>query len=243
MPDPICSGGPEPDALAEFLEIMRPRLRSILTRHAIPPADAEDLLQDTFLALYLSWPRIDNHEAWLSGTLRFLCCNYWRKKKRQSCESLEAAELAGLPELATFPQSRSDDLLDLAAVVAKLKPRYRRLLHLRYGLGMSLDELRERLGYSANGVRKLTSRALARARRLGEEARRVPPSPGACRRGKRAAPAGRRAAGRARQARATPTGRRRGTPGCDRRKAAERPASPCPRARCAGRGDGLRAAR
>jgi RNA polymerase sigma factor (sigma-70 family) len=165
---------PDGDTLAALLESMRPRLRAILTRHAIPPADAEDLLQDSFLALCVSWERIENREAWVSGTLRFLCCSYWRKKKRQSFESIDAATIEGLPDLAALPQSRSDVLLDLEALVAKLTPRYRHLLRLRYGLGMSSAELTARLGYTADHVRKLTSRALARARSLGEEAQRPP---------------------------------------------------------------------
>jgi RNA polymerase sigma factor (sigma-70 family) len=173
MPRQMCCA-PHTDDLSAFLETMRPRLRAILTRHAIPPADADDLLQDTFLALCMSWERVENQEAWVSGTLRFLCCSYWRKRKRQCCDSIDAERLEGLPELATFPQSRSDIMLDLEALVAKLKPRYRRLLRLRYGLGMSSAELTLRLGYSADHVRKLTSRALARARHLGEEAQRSP---------------------------------------------------------------------
>ena len=166
---------PDADTLPAFLEAMRPRLRSILARHAIPPADAEDLLQDALLALCVSWDRVENQEAWLSGTLRFLCCSYWRKKKKVCFESMDAAAMESLPDLAIFPQSRSDVALDLEALVAKLKPRYRHLLHLRYGLGMSSAELTRRLGYTADHVRKLTSRALARARDLGEETQHPPP--------------------------------------------------------------------
>jgi RNA polymerase sigma factor (sigma-70 family) len=158
---------PDRAVLAGFIEAMRPRLWAMISRYRIEHADAEDLLQDTFVAMISSWDRIENHEAWLLGTLRFLCCDYWRRKMRDRMEPVDPLTLESLLETVGEGRDRADLLLDVAALMRQLSPRSQRLLCLRYRLGLSPRETAASLGYSAESLRKATSRALARIRRLG----------------------------------------------------------------------------
>lgn len=86
------------DEIADTLETARPRLKEILRRHRIPPEDAEDLLQETFVITLAKWPEIQNKQAWLAATLRNRCLMYWRA--RRSPHALELTELADLELLA-----------------------------------------------------------------------------------------------------------------------------------------------
>ena len=43
------------ESLEAFLTRMRPRLKQLLKNCRVPPEDAEDVLQDTFLALFRQW--------------------------------------------------------------------------------------------------------------------------------------------------------------------------------------------
>src|SRR5258708_33405944 len=57
---------------------LRPKLKRVLGGYGVPPHDADDLLQEVFLAALIRWDSIENKEAWMIGTLRNRCARYWR---------------------------------------------------------------------------------------------------------------------------------------------------------------------
>jgi RNA polymerase sigma factor (sigma-70 family) len=150
--------------LEPLVERLRPRLRRILRGYGIPPHDAEDLLQETFLAVLSKWESIDNKEAWVIGTLRHRCARYWRDRRSSVLEAVDSALLDILSRPQPAPQDRAVLFWDLESVFETLSARHRAVLWLRFGLGLTTEEVADRLGYCPASIRKLTLRSLARLR-------------------------------------------------------------------------------
>jgi len=81
------------------------------------------------------WPTITDMEAWLYGTARHMGIVYWRQRRRCPPVAFDTS-VGGEPGVAFERQSLHDRLLDLARQCAKLPPQQRRLMFLRYRLGM-----------------------------------------------------------------------------------------------------------
>ncbi|HSN87630.1 MAG TPA: sigma factor-like helix-turn-helix DNA-binding protein, partial [Thermoanaerobaculia bacterium] len=75
----------------------------------------------------------------------------------------ETLEQLGDPQPAA--QERQEMYLDLAKVAASFSPYHREILHLRFGLGLSVAEVAERVGSNTENIRKLSNRVVARLRR------------------------------------------------------------------------------
>lgn len=147
--------------LEKLLERCRPQLSRVLFHFRIPPEDAEDLLQETFVILISKWDSVRSPEAWLAGTLRNRCILYWRRRRARIDEAMDAAMLDLLAESEPPPQERSDLRSDLALALARLEPRQRSILKLRFGWGCTSREAGERTGHGAANVRKMTQRSIA----------------------------------------------------------------------------------
>jgi RNA polymerase sigma factor (sigma-70 family) len=153
---------PEPSvSLDDFLKGMEPKLKRLLAFYRIPPDDAEDVLQQTLLALLYQWERVRDPENWLIGTLKRHCLMYRRLKRRRIYSAVDAAVLDWLSEPVAPNQERSDLLADLEHMLDRLPLRCRSLLRLRYRLGFETHELAMKLGYRASSIGKITTRCLA----------------------------------------------------------------------------------
>lgn len=162
-----AAAAPAERDLESVLHAARPHLRTLLARQRIPPEDAEDLLQQTLLALVYQWRNVRDPEAWLVGTVRNQCRSYWRRKRRVLYEAVDAAMLEWLAAPQPSPQERRDLWRDLEATLERLPPRCRCLLRLRYQLGYEPREVAARMGYSPLSIGKITQRCLDElARRL-----------------------------------------------------------------------------
>lgn len=125
-------------------------------------ATAEDLLQNAFAKLYLSWDRIRDHEA-LDGWVRRVMVNenssLWRRAWKRRERSSD-----------TLPESGAEDAYDdgaggeLWAFVQTLPPKQRAVVVLRYYEQLSETEIADVLGISPGTVKSQASRALAALR-------------------------------------------------------------------------------
>jgi RNA polymerase sigma factor (sigma-70 family) len=150
--------------LEAFLAEVRPKLKRLLASLKVPIDDADDVLQDSLVALLLAGPDgLSNPEAWLLGTLRHKILLYFRRRQRQRRCFAKVANAAPASEPA--PQERQDLLRDLSALAARLPERDVVILSLRLGLGLKPREVAKILRCQPDSVRKLTRRALERARR------------------------------------------------------------------------------
>lgn len=149
------------DSFDDFLKRVEPRLKRLLSTYRIPTDDAEDVLQQTLLALLYQWDRVRDPECWLLGTLRRNCLMYWRTNRRKIYSSVDTSLLEWLSEPVAPSQERTDLLSDLENLIGRLPSRCRSLLQLRFRLGYEPPEIAERLGYRASSIGKITTRCLA----------------------------------------------------------------------------------
>ncbi|MFW6012161.1 MAG: sigma-70 family RNA polymerase sigma factor [bacterium] len=159
-----------PDSRVEgLLRSLQPRMAKILARHAVPPDDAEDLLQDTLFALVYKWDGIRNPEAWLLATLDNRCKIYRNHRDEEQVEAVDLGRLDALAGPQAPPQEQTELRQDLTSAVSRLPAPYRDVLQLRYGLGWKSSEVAAQLGEEPDGLRRLTSRSLVA---LGRELER-----------------------------------------------------------------------
>ncbi|WP_307814252.1 SigE family RNA polymerase sigma factor [Nocardioides baculatus] len=122
-------------------------------------ASAEDLLQNAFAKLYLSWDKIRDHGA-LDGYVRRVMVNennsLWRRAWKRREHSTD-----------TMPETGAHDTYDdgmggaLWSYVQTLPPKQRAVIVLRYYEQLSEAEIADVLGISAGTVKSQASRALA----------------------------------------------------------------------------------
>jgi RNA polymerase sigma factor (sigma-70 family) len=148
-------------SLEEILARAEPRLKRVLSRYRIPPQDADDLLQETFLIMVSKSGSIRNPDAWLVATLSNRCIIYWRKHRAKLWDLVDTAILEMLSDVEAPPQENAELRYDLDALLSHLPDRCRSLLRLRYGFGCSTAETAERMGYCKSSIRKVTRRCLA----------------------------------------------------------------------------------
>ncbi|HYU33522.1 MAG TPA: sigma-70 family RNA polymerase sigma factor [Thermoanaerobaculia bacterium] len=145
---------------------LSPRLKRIVARFRIPPAEAEDLVQEACLALVRHWAAIENPEAWLVRTLSRMCCTWLRRQRqRRWLQYLDEQILEAIAPAEEPPQERAELFLDMETLLAVLPRRSQQLVALRYGLGMTNEEIAARLGYRPASISKLSERVLERLRR------------------------------------------------------------------------------
>lgn len=147
-------------SLEEFLRNVRPRLKALFVRYGIPPQDTEDILQQALLALVYQRHVVRDPESWLLGTLRNKCLLYWRERRRNLYEVVDAAVLELMAQPTPPAQETTDLRRDLASALEQLPERCRSLLSLRYQ-GFEPPEVAARLGYSQASINKVTNRCLA----------------------------------------------------------------------------------
>src|SRR5258706_16245592 len=94
------------DSFEDFLKAVEPKLKRLLAYHRIPSEDAEDILQQSLLALLYQWERVQVPERWLFGTVRRHCLMYWRATRRKIYSSGDATILEWLSEPVATPQER-----------------------------------------------------------------------------------------------------------------------------------------
>jgi RNA polymerase sigma factor (sigma-70 family) len=150
------------DPFEAFLETARPRLRRLLAHFRIPVEDAEDLLQEILLALVFRWDQVRDPESWLLGTAKRHCLMYWRRMRRRLYTAVDSELLERLAPSAAPVQDRDDLLNDLDSLIDELPPRCRKLLHLRFRMGLDPIEVARELGYQESSIAKTTNRCLER---------------------------------------------------------------------------------
>ena len=129
-----------------------------LTR--LPPADAEDVVQEVFLKLITSCPhfRDEGHErAWLI-----------RATLNRACDLRRAAERRNLP-LEEAEQAAGEELPQLLSSVQALPGKYSAVIHLYYYEGYSIKEIAELLKLPVSTVGTRLSRGREKLREILKE--------------------------------------------------------------------------
>jgi len=149
------------ESIEAFLIGVRPKLHRLLRSAGIPEQDAEDLIQNTLLALVYRWDAIHNPEAWIVGAIKKNCLMYWRSRRRRIYDTVDSPVLEWLAGGQRPVQERRDLEKDLDHMMERIPPRYRTVLRLRFGLGYKPSEVAKRMGYRRSSIGKVTARSLA----------------------------------------------------------------------------------
>jgi len=161
------------EPIGSLLQRLRPSFQRIFSTYRVPAHETEDIAQFALLRFLSRSEEIRDPEAWLVGTVRNQCIIYWRKRLKR--DELLAAEPPPLAAPAAG-QLRVEARADLEKCLRDLAPSERRLLRLRYVLGLTTAATAARLGYGVNRTWRTQQRLLARLAMSLREGRRRPPS-------------------------------------------------------------------
>lgn len=134
------------------------RIQGVFSFFGVPAQDAEDLLQDTLLALVTKASDVHAPDLWILQTLRNRCASYWRRRRRWLYEEIDHA-FRDRDDGNSIDQQ--EWRCDLREAISRLPRRCQSLLHLRYALGYQTDEMADHLGYREGSVRKAEMRCLS----------------------------------------------------------------------------------
>tara|TARA_R110001606_G_scaffold12342_2_gene53883 strand:- start:777 stop:1433 length:657 start_codon:yes stop_codon:yes gene_type:complete len=155
-----------------FTELYRAQFNQLVRLSRIRTGDApeaEDLVQDAFLAVRRAYPdkTMDELRPLLFTTLRNLTLNFLKsgntKRRQASLELLGSDDRLGCPRTAT-PETQLMDaqLLEIAEqVIAAMVPRRREVLKLHRFEHLTYEEIAERLSVSRSTVKKDLADAIA----------------------------------------------------------------------------------
>lgn len=123
---------------------------------------AEDLVQTALAKLASRWARVESPEAYVKQVMYRQQISWWRIARRRP-------EVFSSPERASPDSTHQSELrMVLRSALAKLTPRQRTVLVLRYFEDLPEQEVARELGCSIGTVRSTAHRSLARLRELAD---------------------------------------------------------------------------
>lgn len=124
---------------------------------------AEELVQDTLVALYPQWPKVAAAQSPIAYARRALINRYLNQRRHASVVERIGELLPDRQPPADFA-GQVDDRDQLRRVLSTLPPRQRAAVVLRYFHDLSDQQVADELGCRATTVRSLISRALTTLR-------------------------------------------------------------------------------
>lgn len=135
------------------------------------PADAEDLVQNTFLKAFLSYREGGSLRYWLTKVLQNEYFNLYKRRKRLAGE--ENGSLEQHPDTAREEMLerliREEQKRYLFQAVMELSTVYKEVILGSVYFGLSDEELASQLKLSRDNIRKIRSRAKAKLAEKMEE--------------------------------------------------------------------------
>lgn len=157
-------------AFRQLVDLHAPRLLALAARITGSAAVADDLVQDTFLKVWLTRDQlteVQHPEAWIKKICFFLAINHLRRQQLRSkimdvVEYRQALDAHGLPaeELAEFHQL----LALLHQAVGQLPAKQQLVYQLSREQGLSIAEIADQVGLASSTVKNLMVMALRNIR-------------------------------------------------------------------------------
>ncbi len=154
---------------ATDFDAQRPRLTAIAVRILGSEADADDVVQETWLRLSRT-DGIDDLPAWLTTVVTRLCLDQLRKRRTRSvAETRGSGDPAPVdPEADALLAEKMGDAMQV--VLDALAPAERAAFVLHDVFGYRFDEISAVMGRSGTAVRQLASRARRKVQGVPEPA-------------------------------------------------------------------------
>src|SRR5262245_26806002 len=155
----------DPRALGEVYDLLAPELLRIALHTARDAAEAEDVLQSTFVAAIERARRFDPAQRvlpWLVGIL----ANESRKARARAARRPEPERLEHRPNAGPGSDAERAELLaELGAALERMPEAFRPVLQLRLRHGLSVTEIAAALGRPSGTVRSQLARGTELLRR------------------------------------------------------------------------------
>ncbi len=116
------------------MEHLQPKLIEILSRYRIPVEDAEEMLEQLFLTLYMREGTLESPERWLLLSLKNRCLIYWRSRRERLSRDVDKSLLSVLSSPQVSDSEKDGVRQFLGEAVAQLPEHCRAPLEQRYGL-------------------------------------------------------------------------------------------------------------
>lgn len=162
---------PDGELYAEVYRRHAPGLLAYVYRHLSSWEDAEDIVLEVFLSVLQDhrFPSFDEQKqvAWLWTITRNKTVDHLRRITRRPQVSLEW--LSELPDNGDDPEQINlelEEYAQVASAVRNLPELQQEVLRLRFGHGLSSEEIGQVVDKSGNAVRMLLSRTLRFLRTL-----------------------------------------------------------------------------
>jgi RNA polymerase sigma-70 factor (ECF subfamily) len=126
-------------------------------------ADAEDVLQETFIGVFRglrSFQERSSVRTWLTRILVTQAARWHRDRRRSRSQPMDDS----IPASAAGPNSGPDAVIDIEAAMQRLSPEHRQVLALREFEQMSYDEIAEVLGVPRGTIESRLHRARSEMR-------------------------------------------------------------------------------
>jgi RNA polymerase sigma-70 factor (sigma-E family) len=152
------------DAFREFVITVRGRLTHVAELLTGDHGRAEDLVQGALVKTYLAWGRLadGDPEAFARRTMVNANIDWWRRR------TWVERPTALLPERPSPDQyTRSDNRATILASLNTLTARERKVVVLRYYVGLTEAETARELGIALGTVKSAHARAITKLRHTG----------------------------------------------------------------------------
>jgi RNA polymerase sigma-70 factor (sigma-E family) len=158
------------DRFASYIMTMRPRLRR--QAHALCGDwdEADDVVQDTLLKMYLRWPRL-KRQGDLNGYIRRVLVRTYLDHRRLARWHMEVSQ-ADVPDQVARQGSVVEDHQVVMAALRQLGSRQRAAVVLRYCEDLSVEQVAALMGCSPGTVTSQTHRALTALRAIAGDLER-----------------------------------------------------------------------
>lgn len=137
-------------------------------RYALPPEDAEDVVQTVLLAFVHKRDAIGSPRQWLFGALRREVLFFRRTAARRAGREVAMDPLPPAPAARPNPETVFLSTLTVEQCLDAMPPLKADLLRLRYLQEHDLETIAEALGYRRSSMKKLLTRSLCAARSILE---------------------------------------------------------------------------
>ena len=141
-----------------------PLLLRLMRRDLVSPAEADDLVQQTFLQVHRARRDFDSSRSlkpWIYTIALNVKREYLRARRRRPTQSLEAGEEPGVE--AVDPELE-DRARAMRKVLSALPPQQREVIELHWFEGLSFQEVAQTLGISTTAAKVRAHRAYTRLR-------------------------------------------------------------------------------